>query len=26
VRSGDRGWLDLRGIEVLEIHSPTAAE
>jgi hypothetical protein len=26
VRSGDRAWLDLRGIEALEIHSPTAAE
>ena len=26
VRSGDRGWLDLRGIQVLEIHSPTAAD
>jgi hypothetical protein len=26
VRSGDRAWLDLCGIEALEIHSPTAAE
>jgi hypothetical protein len=25
VREGDRAWLDLRGIQVLEIHSPTAA-
>jgi hypothetical protein len=23
VRSGDRGWLDLRGIQVLEIHGAT---
>ena len=26
VRSGDRGWLDLRGIQVLEIHGATTAE
>ncbi len=26
VRSGDRAWLDLRGIQVLEIHGPTTAE
>ena len=26
VRSGDRAWLDLQGIRVLEIHGPTAAE
>jgi len=26
VRSGDRAWLDLRGIQVLEIHSPTTAD
>ena len=26
VRSGDRAWLDLRGIEVLEIHGAAAAE
>ena len=25
VRSGDRGWLDLRGIQVLEIHGATTA-
>ena len=23
---GDRAWLDLQGIQVLEIHSPTAAD
>ena len=26
VRAGDRAWLDLQGIPVLEIHSPTAAD
>jgi hypothetical protein len=26
VRSGDRAWLDLRGIQVLEIHGATTAE
>jgi hypothetical protein len=26
VRSGDRAWLDLRGMQVLEIHSATTAE
>ena len=26
VRSGDRAWLDVRGIQVLEIHSTTTAE
>ena len=26
VRSGDRAWLDLQGIEVLEIHSADTAE
>lgn len=26
VRSRDRAWLDLRGIQVLEIHSATSAE
>jgi Family of unknown function (DUF6510) len=26
VRSGDRAWLDLRGIQVLEIHAATTAE
>ena len=26
VRSGDRAWLDLRGIRVLEIHGSTTAE
>ena len=25
VRSGDRAWLDLRGIQVLEIHGATTA-
>jgi hypothetical protein len=25
VRGGDRAWLDLRGIQVLEIHSTTTA-
>ena len=25
VRAGDRAWLDLRGIQVLEIHGATAA-
>ena len=25
VRSGDRAWLDLRGIQVLEIHGATSA-
>jgi hypothetical protein len=26
VRAGDRAWLDVRGIQVLEIHSPTTAD
>jgi Family of unknown function (DUF6510) len=26
VRSGDRAWLDLRGIQVLEIHGATTAK
>jgi Family of unknown function (DUF6510) len=26
VRSGDRAWVDLRGIRVLEIHGATTAE
>jgi hypothetical protein len=26
VRSGDRAWLDLRGIQVLEIHGTPTAE
>jgi Family of unknown function (DUF6510) len=26
VRAGDRAWLDPSGIQVLEIHSPTAAD
>lgn len=26
VRAGDRAWLDLRGIQVLEIHGATTAE
>lgn len=26
VRSGDRAWLDLRGIQVLEIHDATTAD
>ncbi len=26
VRSGDRAWLDLRGIQVLEIHDATTAK
>ena len=26
VRAGDRAWLDLRGIQVLEIHSAPTAE
>ena len=26
VRAGDRDWLDLRGIQVLEIHSATTAK
>jgi Family of unknown function (DUF6510) len=26
VDSGDRAWLDLRGIQVLEIQGPTTAE
>jgi hypothetical protein len=26
VRSGDRAWLDLRGIQVLEIHSAATAD
>jgi Family of unknown function (DUF6510) len=26
VRSGDRAWLDLRGIQVLEIHGVTTAK
>lgn len=26
VRSGDRAWLDLRGMQVLEIHGATTAE
>ena len=26
VRSGDRAWLDLRGVQVLEIHGATTAE
>jgi hypothetical protein len=25
VRSGDRAWLDLRGVQVLEIHGATTA-
>ena len=25
VRSGDRAWLDLRGMQVLEIHGATSA-
>jgi Family of unknown function (DUF6510) len=25
VRAGDRAWLDLRGIQVLEIHGPAPA-
>jgi hypothetical protein len=26
VRSGDRAWLDVRGIQILEIHGVTTAE
>jgi len=26
VRTGDRAWLDLRGMQVLEIHGDTTAE